>query len=145
MYWTCSPAKQSFIFLSPTAFSQPPVMILFLKVNSMSVTDQDLLYRSQCRWQCQNKKQMVLLLHGLRSLCSTCKRCLNSYKTVTVPTYMRMNYLTARHFCLLRGKAEFKYVCVFIFSFMVFPLKRAAVIQGRRGQWGRNACDINRF
>lgn len=41
--WTGSPAEQTIIFLSLSAFTQPPVMILFLKINFTCVTDQELL------------------------------------------------------------------------------------------------------
>lgn len=124
-YWACSSARQSILFLTLCAFSQPSVMTLSLKIHFMCATVQDLLYRSQWSWQRQNKRQMVLLLHRLRSLCSTCKRCLNSYKTVTVPAYMLMSYLTARHFYLLTGKTEFKCVCVY-FQFYGVSFKESS-------------------
>lgn len=62
---------------------------------------------------------------------------------MAAPTSVLVNYPAARQFYLSRCKAAFKYVRVFIFSFMVFPLKSAAVIQGSRGEWGRTACDVN--
>lgn len=55
---------------------------------------------------------------------------------------MFMNYVAVRNFCLLTGKADFKClyvcvcVCVLIFSFMVFPLKRAAEIKSAGGNGG---------
>lgn len=71
------------------------------------------------------------------------QKVLEPSKAARVPTDVLMNYLAVRRFSLFRCKEEFQYVHVFIFSFMVFSLKRAAVIRRRTGERGRNACGIN--
>jgi len=128
-------------FLSHFVSSHSLVVILFVKINVMCVTDQDLIIGPISLTV--EQRHAILLLPWLRSLCSACKRCLNSYKGMAVPADELMNYLAARRFYLFRCKEEFEYVHVFIFSFMVFSLKRAAVIQRRTGERGRNACGIN--